>query len=277
MTTLYKRSVRVVVGTLDVSNLRCTFSVTRTLTPSPDKAEITITNLQESNVAALEYRQRVRGVIPVQLDAGYEDGRQTLFLGHMRSSGTYDDGAGNSITTIAAGDGEEQIRKSRINVSIAPGTPPDQVLKDIVKALGVSEGNLKDAVALVKQRFGNGTIFAKGTVLTGSASREMTNVCRSFGLVWSIRQGKLQITERGKAFEKVAVLLSPTSGMLGTPTVDAKGILSVKSLLNPGIFPGRLLVLESKRLQGQYLITDCADTGDTHGGEWSTDIKAKRY
>lgn len=273
MTTLFGRYVRLVVETIEIRDLRITFAIDRDAKPEPNKASINVYNLSEKNRLTLGQLQTAA----VLLEAGYEDGYQTLFLGNLRTSTTREEGP-DLVTVIESGDGEVPFRTSRVALSLKKGATTDQALRDVAKALGVLEGNLNEAVTAIKSRFGGGgNVFPSGTVLTGSAAREMTNLTRSLGLTWSVQNGKLQIQERGKALASSAVLLSAATGMIGTPSIDQKGILTVTSLLNPEIFPGRLLVLDAERLKGNYLITECHDTGDTHGNDWHTEIKAERY
>ena len=272
---LFGRYFRLILGTIDVNqSLRCTFNVTRTVGPTPNKAEIAISNLSAASIAQIE--QAI--VLPVQLDAGYQQGHQTLFLGDLRASGTIKEDDGSWTTTIRSGDGETAIRTSRVSKSVAKGAPPDSLFRAVALSVGVDPGNIDEAAALVKSRFGGNNPFPFGTVVTGSAARELSNLCRTFGLEWSIQNGKLQFTERGKPTKGAAVLLSEATGMVGFPSVDAKGTLLVTSLLNPDLAPGKLLVLESARLKGGYRIEECSYGGDTHStSNWTVAVKASRY
>lgn len=272
-TELFGREATLTIGTIEIKDLRFAFSITATLKPQPNKATIQVFNLNPDHRSQIEQL----GTVPVRLDAGYKDGTQTLFLGDLRTCPSMRDGA-DVVTVVESGDGAKAVQKSRVAISVAKGTNTDKVLRDVATAIGVSAGNLNDAVTKIKTSFpGSGSIFPTGTVLMGSAAREMTNICKSLNLEWSIQQGKLQILERGKALAGEAVLLSKYTGMIDAPTVDNKGVLSVSSLLNPEIFPGRLLVLEGDRLHGQYRIEECEYKGDTRGGDWRVDMKAARY
>lgn len=272
-TLLWQRVAVLTIDTIEIKDLRFVFTVDASIKPQPNKASISVFNLNPDHRAQIEELRSA----PVRLDVGYLEGTQTVFLGDLRTCPSSKDGP-DWVTTVESGDGEKAIRTARVNVSAAKGTSTDKILKDVATAIGVLPGNLEDAAKKIKSAFpGSGSIFPTGTILTGSAAREMTNICRSLNLEWSVQKGALQILERGKALEKSAVLLSSTTGMIGSPTVDNKGVLSVSSLMNPEIFPGRLLVLEALRLQGQYRIEECHYAGDTHGAQWQVDVKGKRY
>lgn len=277
--TLFGRRCRVVVDTLEivpleadpVKALTVRFKVDKSLAATPNKAEIHILNLNPEHRAQVESMPQV----PVLLEAGYEDGSSVLFLGKLRTARSVRDAEG-WITSLSSGDGELEYQKGRVSVAIKKSTQTDVGLREIVKALGVAEGNLKDAVNKIK---GNalGQMFAAGTVFHGQAAREMTNVCRSCGLTWSIQDGKLQFLELREALKGEAILLSAATGLVDSPTVDPKGVMKCRMLLAPDVFPGRLLVLKSAAVEGQYRIEKTTHTGDTAGTDWFVDVEGNRY
>lgn len=272
-TEQFRRALILTVGTIEITALRVVFEVEKDLTGKPNKARFDIYNLNETHRQQLETAKSV----PVQCDAGYIDGMSVIFLGTLRAGASYRDGP-NWVTQLSAGDGAEEIKSSRVNVSIAPGTTTDQVLRQVAEALGVKVGNLKDTFAMIKTDWkAGGNLFPNGTVITGSAAREMTAVCRSLGLDWTIHNGELQIQERGKTLGGEAIFLSKKTGMINTPELDAKGVLRIDCLMQPDVFPGRLLVVESDRVRGQFRIEKTTHKGDAFGGDWTISIEAKRY
>lgn len=269
---LFGRKIRVVVSTIEITELTMLFNVVKTLKPEPNRAELTIYNLNPSNRSKLE--QMVQA--PVQIEAGYQDGMSVLFLGDLRTAITVHQGP-DYITKLSSGDGERAVKTARVNVSLKKGSAgADKVLEAVAKSLGVGDGNLKQALAVIKAA-GLADLFSEGTVIFGSAFREMTTICHSLGLTWSIQDGKLQILEKKKALEGQAIKINERTGLIGSPTVDNKGVLTCQTLLIPDVFPGRLMVLESERIQGQYRIESCQYTGDTRGQDWYIQIEGKRY
>lgn len=268
---LFGRKCVVTVDTLRITDLAMSFSVQKDLTGKPNTVDLKILNLNPDHRSAIEQKKSAR----VQIEAGYDSGTSVIFIGDLRTSVSTWSGP-NCTTSLSAGDGEKAVRTARVNVSVKKGTKTGDVLKMVAQALGVGEGNLKDAVAKLNAS-GIGDIFASGTVLTGSAAREMTAICRSSKLTWSIQDGKLQILSLRQALEGVALDIRASTGLIGSPTVDNKKILSCKVKLIPDVFPGRKMVLTSERLKGQYRIEECTYSGDTHGDPWEIDIKAKRY
>lgn len=253
-------------GGLDVK-----FSIKRNLKAQPNTCDLTIYNLNPDHRSQIEQKKVAR----VQVEAGYQSGTSVLFVGDLRTSLSVWEGP-DCITSLSSGDGEKAIRTARVKVSIKKGTQTGDVLKALAAALGVGQGNLNSAVSKL-QAAGVGSIFSMGTVLSGSASKEMTNVCRSSGLTWSIQNGALQLLPLKTALDGTAINLTPQTGMIGSPTVDNNGVLSTKMLLMPDVFPGRKLVIKSDRLQGQYRIEEVNSSGDTSSTDWYHDIKGKRY
>lgn len=253
-------------GGLDVK-----FSVKRNLKAQPNTCDLTILNLNPDHRSQIEQKKTAL----VQVEAGYAGGTSVLFIGDLRTSVSVWEGP-DCVTSLSSGDGEKAIRTARVSVSIHKNTQTGDVLKTLATALGVGQGNLNAAISKL-QAAGVGSLFSMGTVLSGSASREMTNICRSSGLTWSIQNGALQLLPLKTSLDGVAIKLTPQSGLIGSPTVDNTGVMSCKCLLMPDVFPGRKLVIQSDRLQGQYRIEEVDSSGDTASTDWYHSIKAKRY
>ncbi len=266
----FLRRYAVMINQTLIEDLRCAFVVERSLTPAANKAAVRVWGLAPGRRRILE---GLTGA-PIQIDAGYREGVSTIFLGRVRDirSKPTEDGLG-WVTEASAGDGEAETRKARAAVAFAPGTAADAGLRAIVKALGVDPGNVDAAAALVASK----KLFPAGGVIFGPARREMTAVCRSLGLEWSVQDGALQILEIGKALEGTAVELTPETGLIGAPSANAKREASIRCLLQPDVFPGRLVVVDSETLRGQYRITKTVHKGDSHGAEWEIDLTGEPY
>lgn len=289
--TLFRRKCRVVVDTIEVvaletregdsvdpsSALTVRFKVDKNLTPTPNKAEIHILNLTREHQAQLAERADV----PVLIEAGYEDATSVIFLGKLRTARPTRDGA-DVIMSLSSSDGGTEYQKGRVSLSVKKGTSTDVVIKELVRALGVLEGNLNQAIATINAN-ALGQMFAAGTCVHGQASVAMTDLCRSAGLIWSIQDGKLQILPLRQALAGEAILLSSeanggrNTGLVEAPSVDPKGILKAKMLIAPDVIPGRIVVVQSEFVNGQYRIEKTTHTGDTRGTDWYVEIEGRRY
>lgn len=252
-----------------ITGLRCVFSVKKNLRKEANNVDLKIYNLNPTHRKTIEQATQAT----VQIDAGYKAASHTIFLGDLRTHLTYRENA-DLVTQLACGDGEKAIQTSRINQSFRKGSTTAQIVQALVVALGVDPGNTSLAIA---QLAPFGQLFSMGTVCSGSAAQELTRILSSVGFMWSIQNGKLQIISIKQAVAGTAVLLTPLNGLLDSPTVDKDGMLNCKTLLIPDVFPGRLCVVTSESLQGQYRIEETTHAGDTHGQGWGIDIKAKKY
>lgn len=269
MTKLFDRSVIVTVDTIQITELQVKFTVKKSLKPEPNTLELRITNLNPKHRQALDQLKNVS----VQLEAGYRNATSVLFLGDLRvTESSLRDGP-DIVTTIGAGDGARACKTARAAVSIKGTAAPGDALRAVATAIGVGAGNLEAAVG----RLAVVGVFPRGCVMTGNAAREMTHLCRSLSLEWSIQQGALQILPLGKALDGEAVVVSATSGMVGSPSIDAKGKLKVKMLMAPDIFPGRKIVLQGASLQGQFRVETTTHVGDLDGNDWYVDIEGQAY
>lgn len=268
---LFSRRWRVVVNTIETAELRVSFKIERSLSHVPNTCELQIWNLSRSSRQTLE---ALKGV-PVSVEAGYAAATSMLYLGELRSATTTREQA-DLITFVGSGDGEKAYQKSRVGISVAKNSTTNDVLKKIAAALGVSKGNLETAAVSLRLA-GVGSLFSQGTVLTGSAAQEMTAICRSCGLTWSIQNGALSLLPLGKALELSAIKLSAATGLVDSPTVDGKGKLVAKMLLAPDVIPGRLVVLEAEHKKGNFRIEKVISEGDTHGEPWYHTIEGKAF
>lgn len=275
---VFERDYRLVVeyaglGLEIVPPMQIVFSVSKTLKPTPNKANFKIWGLTREHIATLEGMKRAR----VEFAAGYKGATSVIYLGELRVGMTVDEPPDFGIVVLETADSEAAYGKSRINQSFAKGVTTDAVLSAVATQIGVAPGNLADAKRKISSVFsGTGNRFPKGAVLSGSATREMTAICRSLNLEWSIQNGKLQILEKGRVLEGAAILLGAKSGMIGQPTIDNKGIASVTSALQPDVFPGRQIMIEGRRLKGRFRAEETEHSGDYRGDTWQVAIKGKK-
>lgn len=278
MTQLYDRKVELQIEDRVYRDHRVTFEIEKTLKPDPNSAEIKIYNLSPderhkfSNVKAPN----------VQLRAGYGSTLSTLWLGqlihvmHVRESPDW-------VTILTTGDGVEAYRKARVRLSFGPGTTIDLVLEQLASALGVKRGNLDLAKIKAQLRSTGAAAFAAGCTLNGSAAYELTALCQSAGLQWSIQDGALQFVDLNNAVENFAIVLTeadeqkgiPSTGLLPGTSVDNSGIVHGRTLLIPDMFPGRQVIITAPYVTGAFRLEKCNYAGDTHADDWFVDFEAK--
>ena len=270
---LFRRAWRVQVGTLDASTLACKFKVQRTLAMGrAGHAEIVIFGLTPEHRREIISAPRRRTF--VELHAGYADGMSLLFRGDLRKAVQARDGTEWSVT-VTAGDGEHAIRNARVSRSFAAGTTLSTVVRAIADAMGVGVGNALDAFRGASLG-AVGDTFPEGTLVHGLAAAELTRLCDSTRLTWSVQDGNLQVLPLGGALAREAIRLSADSGLVGAPEIVNRRTVNVKTLMIPGAVPGQQVVLDSAVISGVWRISEAEYVGDTHGSDWGAALVMHR-
>lgn len=262
---LTDRRYLLTIGDLDVSALDIQFDVTKSTTREPNTCEVRVFNLKRQNRATAGTAERPR----VVLRAGYKadgDPPPLLFNGNARRQYSQREGL-DVVTVLQCSDSGREIQTARISRSYNPGVRVTRVLRDAVTALGIGEGNLADFESSYQARNG-ATSFADGYVADGPARRIVQDLVRAAGLRWSVQNGALQLMRSGEALQATAPDLNAASGLVGTPTRDERGKVTATVLLQPGIEPGRRVVLSSEEIEGSYEVRQTVYKGDTSAQPW---------
>ncbi len=258
MGALFGRVVRVEVGQPGAvgrawEGLRVGFSVRRTLKRSPNKAEITIYGLTADSFRACQEPGAV-----VRLLAGYDGAPSLLFQGGIERAIRQLVGV-DSETKIEATDGGREFRAGWISKTFASGTDTEQILRELAAAGGFSLGQISDFPTVR---------ITSGLTLCGPVRSCLDTLARTVGGGWSLQDGELQVLSATGTTAEDAVLISPESGLVGSPTQTKDGIELV-SLLQPTIRPGRRFRLDSRDFRGVYRAGDVEHSGDSG---WESDF-----
>lgn len=285
MAELSRRVWAVTVGTkigelavgLKVTGLRVAFEIEKDLKAKPNRCVVRIWNLSREHRSALAQQKQVKGKvagIPVRIEAGYKaTGPTLLYSGDLRYAASTLEGS-SWVTTIESGDGEYAKQNARIRQTFGPGTTADVAINATIKALGLSPGNS----AIVSARLRASGIAKLGrVVLSGSAWLHAVELCRAAGFDFSVQNGAVQLTDFTNPLAGKSVGLGPGSGLIGSPTVDHKGVLSATSLIQAGLDPGRLVVLDAPSVKGNFRVERTKYSGDSHGKEWYGEIEGARF
>ncbi len=264
---LFSRIAELSIGDTQISGLDVSFFVEKTLTSEPNTAEIKIYNLNDANRKTLRDQQH----IPVLLKAGYAGSVGLLFKGDLTEVFSQREGP-DWVTTIRSGDGLVALRSAVVQQSFKAGTPMLDVLKSMAKTLGISTG---DAIQKL-ERLGLENID-NSMAVSGNSMNQLHKALKPLGLEASIQDNALQILVSGKALEQTAVLLSPETGLLGSPQLSNHGVLRVQALLNHELFPGRKIKVDSGEIKElNFKIQRVNFRGDTAGSDWTVDIEANK-
>lgn len=276
MTALFGRSWSLSVGNLDLSDLDLTFKVERSISREPNTAEIQIYNLSHESRATVE----AGGI--VRLSAGYGDNPPLLFRGDSRIVWTARDATVDTVTTVQARDGGRAYSEAQVSRAYGPGTPCTQPLRDVIRVMDIGEGNLGDFTTAFQLRNGADT-FADGFVAHGPCRRVLNDILRAAGLRWSVQNGALQVMRAGVALQYQSVVLASDSGLIESPTWDERGnrtqgrsgVVTAKTLIQPGIEPGRKIRIESETITGDFEVRKISYSGDTRGDDWIATLECR--
>ncbi len=292
---LFDRRWRVVVnGREYLYPVDVAFEIEKSLDPVPNTVHLEMFNLNLESRKALEalntyekhyYRGQKRpkkpkgatnlpkeGRIPVEIEAGYADSRSLLFSGDLRRAVSQKKPDGTRVTTIEGEDGGRSFAVSRISHSLAPGALRIDGVRLCAQAMGVGLGNIRDVGEIL-----GGSRLANGATIHGQAHEELRRLLRPVGVTYSIQNGVLQFVAVGQGLQRRAVVLSPTSGLIGTPEVSSTGFVTVECLMIPNISPGSVVqvVSDETEFSGFYIVHKATYKGNTRSSEWGARLELK--
>jgi hypothetical protein len=276
--TLFGRRCTVTLDTIQFDALDVQFTVVKTLKPEPNTCELTVWNLNE------EHRQQLQQLnpkaalattgIPCKIEAGYEGSVSQIWLGDLRTVETTREGP-DFLTKLTSGDGERGWQNGRIHVSYGPNTSIDTAFREMARALGVSPGNLAKVAG--KLKIAGAAIFTQGITISGAASTRLTDLARSAGLEVSIQDSALQFLDLNTASAGTAIRLASDTGLIESPTVDQKGVLTAKTLMIAGVQCGGLVTVDARFVKGTYRIEKCTWSGERAGSDWMCEVQGHRF
>lgn len=259
-------SISINPGGISLHEIKIKFSVSKGVSSTQNSAEITIWNLAEKSRNALG-----KELDDITLEAGYlppEGGGNVgiIFKGQIRDVEHKRDGA-DILTTISCGDGDKAIRNAVLGKTYPKGTPVKDVVEDLYKELeaeGVTRGEWKFPDDLPD--------FKRPYTVCGTCKRELDTLSRGRDFYWSLQNETMEIIP-GNGYIGGIVLLSPETGLIGTPTITDNGV-KFKALLNPEIRPNRRVRIESQTLEmnaenGEYRVSECTFAGDNREGDFT--------
>lgn len=224
--------------------LRVHVTMSKGISAKANEFQIEIWNLNPDHRFALG-----RELDTVQIEAGYVPPEEAATGGNVGIIGVgnirdyqHDRDGPDIITTISCGDGDLAFRNATISETIPKGTPLPDVVDKLYAQMekeGIRKGEFKYPE---KTR-----TLSRPYSMCGSCTRELNNLGRSNGFYWSIQNGVMELIPSDGYLEGM-VLVSPATGMVGTPTITDNG-MKVKALMNPEARPNRLVKVESEVLE----------------------------
>jgi|HubBroStandDraft_4_1064222.scaffolds.fasta_scaffold01923_5 hypothetical protein len=276
---------------LDFSDFQVRFNVRRGDYQAPNSCDVRIFNVADNTANQIqnEFTQIV-------LQAGYEGSYGVIFLGTIKQvrKGRVD--AKNSYVDVTAGDGDSAYNFATCSFSLAAGTTPANAVQALLQSL--IAGSLKQQISAqstLPPLPTNGRV--RGRVFYGMTRDAMRELCRSYGLKWSIQDGVITLIPLTGYLPGPIPVLSPDTGLIGVPEQTQQGI-EMRVLLNSNIKIGQLVQLQSASVNlnrygldtasqaindglagqiktnadGYYYVMVANHSGETRGNDWYTDL-----
>lgn len=224
----------------------------------PNEAQVTIHNLSEATIAQLEAPGQV-----LQIQAGTSYVGQ-LFIGSVAKRGvaTKND-LPNRTTTITARDGRRVYRDTMASVSYPPNTAVAVVVQDLLK-LATAQG-----MALGTGSVFPTDVFPAGWAHQGKWRQALTEILAPRGLYWTIQGHVIYVLNEASTAPGNVPLLTPHTGLIGSPTRTDKGC-DITSVLNAAIIAGRGLQVTSQFFDGLYRAAVVEHRFSRDGLTWTT-------
>jgi len=247
----------------EIKGLRIAFNIEKTTESSANKATIKVYNMGVETWSLFETEEDLF----VILNAGYVNLKENLFVGNVSKANREQNGA-TSIVTIECRDGGKALQQARIDRSYAPGIDIKKALNDTLDAMKTA-GNIVvgEISAFISGKSNN------GLTLSGSCKKIIDKLCQQKGLEWSIQNNTLIIKDPDTPLQSTAPVISPQTGLIGSPKHKDKGI-ELTCLIQPNISPGMKIKVESKSFNDFFQVRKINYMGDTHDNVWNARIEA---
>lgn len=281
---LFNRKVQVVISsaptnpgevTQDIAtleDLRVEFDVEQTFNKQPNVANVKIYNMSPEQRSLFQDRE-----VTVKLYAGYVNTVDLVFSGDLKKSKSYKDGPDWVTELQCRGGGKEY--GTRTVRHYRPRTRKAKVIKNLFKEMGLEIP--KEVDVLLE---GITRVYKNGKVVGGQAQWQAEKLLLEEGMTWQIRGNRVLVTRHGAPINNsVLTTLNRRTGMLGIPEITspekkkARRRVLVKSLLQPNIFPGSLIKVESEFVNEVILVLKAVHVGDTRSSEWFTEVEGSIF
>ena len=262
-------------------HLRCAFDVTTYMGDSLSTCEIRLWNLAPTTVVKTDQT--------VILRAGYQSRMGQIFTGFITNVFTQRDGT-DIVTRITARSGSNTVDGGTTSASFGKSVTLFDVLtslaKDWSKPLYISNSI---------DRF-NSIVMSGGYNTSSDISKEFSVLSRAYGFEWYLYNGQIFVGFPSEARKATPLKISAATGMIDSPVLHGgvDGVFcDVKMRLDPRMNPSSVFTIESKwpkfdfgatefqttikaTVDGNWNVQSIQHTGDTHGRDWYTMVKAIR-
>lgn len=231
--------------------------------------------------------------------------RISLVAGYVKLKDTIFEGVINNVVTVKQG--PDLITTFYCSSNTAAYSYPVQKCVQNVSVTTLISNLCKEYNVPYVLPFTKSDIVTKS--YTGTFAKVLALICKEYNISCGIDNGTLIFKDKSVDIEDIkdteSTTLTPTSGLLGNPVVNDRGV-NVKTLLNPHLKVNDYFTLyapyaeynldalttttdkvlgdklnafayiDTKNYNGTYMILSIVVSGDTKGNTWYTDIEGSR-
>jgi len=255
----FNRRAKLRVGNREWTELRLVLVVEAGDSSKPSRLTAEIYNLSDDSAGYLSTSED----LTADFFAGY-DTPSLIGSGDVQRVET-DWRGPDRITRIECADGGKQNAK-RVQVAESGQVSTRGMIGKIADKMGFSGvefGKIDDV------KLPNGLVFS------GPGREQIDALAKTSGAKVHTNLGRLIVLPTGGSLDKSATLITPDTGLIGSPQRTEEGI-KFTCLLNPHIVPRRIVKVQSREISGFYIVRSYRHSADTHGQDWTTEVEAVR-
>ena len=281
---LFGRKYRVIVSDvngvgIDVSELRCTFQIEKSISETPNYAEIVLYNLSAQTENSI-----IKEGAKVILEAGYQNPQYGLiFSGDIVQPLRGKEDNTTYTLTLISQDGDLFYNKGIINASFRAGQTTRDILENMTKQCSnaLELGQISDNLSQ--------TALPRGKALFGLTRDYFRQMAKSEQAAFYINNNKIDFVKAMDLPTNEVIKLNGKSGLIGMPEQTEEGIQAT-CLLNPLLDLNKMVSIDLRSIQRQkvdkengikniegsgiFKIIKLTHKGDTRGDEWYTEFTA---
>lgn len=255
------------------TNVKIEFNITKDTSKEENHASITIYNVTPDSFNSMNDAEDLQ----VVLDAGYLDNSDTIFFGDVRDIYFTKEGT-TSRVEIDAYEGLYAARKGVLRKSYAPDTTLRTVIndcKDLLSSLGIStERVFKNLEKMARKEKLLNKSIKNGLTVHDTAISILYRLVRQYNYNVHVNNNALIIAPDDAPIEDQGVLLSKSTGLIGSPQITYDKTVKASALINPLVTVGSRIELRSNTVNGVFTVRTIRYTGDNFDGPFRMDFEA---
>lgn len=284
---------------LNMSDLHCTFEVHKRPSQGGSYAVLNIYNLaDETEKKLIQDADRViieagyQGTISANPNQGILDNVQNneadqvayygkIFDGKVIYPSRHKESNTDYVLTLACIDGDQPLNFNYIAKSVNRGLNQRRIVETVCK-----DGKVEFPVASISDGLSE-QVLPRGKVFFGKPTEYIEDVCRGNNAIYFVEDGAVNVYKLTDVAEDEALVISPETGLIGTPTQITDGV-KFTILLNPSVHIKTMIQIKNSEVKEQtvlpgqaqrpldddwiYQCIELTHRGDTRGNAWYTDI-----